>query len=172
MADMQTAISRIINDWEKEITMQTEQTTKQDKRVTTGVSQTTFDYVKNNPGKTKAVVISELDAKGFKPASTTTLLSAMIRQKKIIVDINGGLRAASDKYTPVKSIPAKRKQMAAPALKQAKIEVVTPQGLAALYVPPTRETTKPTALTAQDVLDTLNVKEAYDLYLALAKMFA
>jgi hypothetical protein len=171
MADMQTAISRIINDWEKEITMQTEQTTKQDKRVTTGVSQTTFDYVKNNPGKTKAVVISELDAKGFKPASTTTLLSAMIRQKKIIVDINGGLRAAADKYTPVKSIPAKRKQMAAP--RQKPVEHVAPsQGLAALYVPPTRETTKPTALTAQDVLDTLNVKEAYDLYLALAKMFA
>lgn len=176
MPDMQTALSKVINDWEKETTMndtQTEQAPKQDKRITTGVSHATFDHVKRNPGKTKAVVVRELDEQGFKPTSTTTLLSAMIRQKKIIVDVDGKLRAASDSYTPVKYMPVKRKQKAAPALKQAKIEAVTPQGLAALYVQPTAAPApKPTTINAQYVMETLNVKEAYELFLALSKMFA
>jgi hypothetical protein len=167
MPDMKTALSKVINEWDKDAPDAPEY--KQDGRTTTGVSQATFEYVRRNPGKTKAVAIRELDAQGYKPTSTTTLISAMVRQKQIIVDTDGGLRTATNHYTPVKYVPSKKaaKPVLVPAPKQVKEEA--PQGLAALYVQPSAT---PAPTTAQQVLETLNVKEAYELYQALAKMFA
>ena len=174
MADMKTALSKVINEWDKDAPAPMEY--KQDGRTTTGVSQATFEYVRRNPGKTKAVAIRDLEVQGYKPTSTTTLLSAMVRQKQILVDTDGKLRTAADRYTPVKYVPSsKAAKPVKPAPKQVKEEA--PQGLAALYVQPTAEperaaVPKPTPTTAQQVLETLNVKEAYELFLALAKMFA
>ena len=180
MADMKTALSKVINEWEKDIP--DAPAYKQDGRTTTGVSQATFEYVRRNPGKTKAVAIRDLEVQGYKPTSTTTLLSAMVRQKQILVDTDGKLRTAADHYTPVKYVPSsKAAKPVKPAPKFVPIAHVapaeTPQGLAALYVQPTAEperaaVPKPTPTTAQQVLETLNVKEAFELYLALAKMFA
>ena len=173
MADMKTALSKVISQWDTDAPEPTEY--KQDGRTTTGVSQATFEYVRRNPGKTKAVAVRELEAQGYKPTSTVTLLSAMVRQKQILVDTDGKLRTAADHYVPVKYIPSKKAakpvKVAKPAPQQVNEDA--PQGLAALYVPPTpapAPIAPPT--TAQQVLETLNVKEAYELYLALAKMFA
>lgn len=176
MADMKTALSKVISQWDTDAPDAPAPTEyKPDKRTTTGVSQATFDYVKRNPGKTKAVAIKELEQQGYKPTSTTTLLSSMIRQGHITLDAKGGLSAAIEHYTPVKYVPndrvAKPVKVAKPARQQVNEDA--PQGLAALYVPPTpapAPIAPPT--TAQQVLETLNVKEAYELYLALAKMFA
>lgn len=194
MPDLKTELNKVINGWEKETNMNAKHAIqdvpasteyKKDGRTTTGVSQATFDYVKRNPGKTKAVAIQELEQQGYKPTSTTTLLSSMIRQGHMTLDTNGGLHAAIEHYTPVKYVPsktpAKPVKVSKPAPVQAKEE--SPQGLAALYVQPTpapvqtwttapTPALEPTHLTAQQVLSTLNVKEAYELYLALAKMFA
>lgn len=165
MPDMKTALSKVINQWDTDTPDAPAYTP--DKRTTTGVSHATFEYVRRNPGKTKAVAVRELEAQGYKPTSTVTLLSAMVRQKQIIVDLNGGMRTAADHYVPVKYVPSKKaaKPVLVPAPKQVKEEA--PQGLAALYVQPSAPPT-----TAQQVLETLNVKEAYELYQALAKMFA
>jgi hypothetical protein len=170
MGDMQTALSKVISDWEADTPDNIATTEpKQDKRVTTGVSQATFDYVRGNPGIAKATAIHDLQKQGYKSTSTTTLLSAMIRQKQIIVDTNGGMRTATDHYTPVQYVANKER-----APRQAKVDS-TPQGLAALYAQPTPvpETTPvpPPPLTAQKVLETLNVKEAFALYRELQKMF-
>lgn len=181
MPDMKTALSKVISEWEKDTPAAPAPapTYKRDGRTTTGVSQATFEYVRSNPGVTKATAIQDLNKQGFKPTSTTTLLSAMVRQKQVIVDTDGGLRTASDHYVPVKYVPsskaAKPVKPVKPAPKQVKEE--TPQGLAALYVQPTAEpervaAPKPVPTTAQQVLETLNVKEAFALYLALAEMFA
>lgn len=184
MADMKTALSKVINEWEKDTAPEAPASTeyKPDGRTTTGVSQATFDYVKRNPGKTKAVAVRELEQQGYKPTSTTTLISAMVRQNQIVIDDKGGLRAIREQYTPVKYIPSKKVKKAMKAAKPAPMQQGkegVEQGLAALYVPPTPAPVQtwvaapePTHLTAQQVLSTLNVKEAYELYLALAKMFA
>lgn len=175
MPDMKTALSKVINEWEKDTTPTPAPAStgnKPDGRTTTGVSHATFDYVKRNPGKTKAVAIKELEQQGYKPTSTTTLLSAMVRQKQVTVDRNGGMYITIDKYVPVKNVTGLKKA-AKPAPLQVKEDA--PQGLAALYaqpIPAPVATPVATPTTAQQVLETLNVKEAYELYLALAKMFA
>ena len=171
MPDMKTALSKVINEWEKEEkTMSTPQPTT---TITVGVSQATYQYVKDHPGTTKAKAIEALDDKGFKPTSTTTLLSSMIRSGQIVVDSHGGMRVTLDRYTPIKTqakaVPKEKpKAKPIPALREAM------QGIAALGVQatpaPTLET-RGTKLTAKQVLETLNVQEAYELYKELDKMF-
>jgi hypothetical protein len=176
MTDMKTALTKVINEWDKDAPDAPAPAYKQDGRTTTGVSQATFGYVHNNPGITKATAIHDLNKQGYKPTSTTTLLSAMVRQKQIVVDSHGGMRTATDHYTPVKYVPSSKAakpvkpvKLVKPAPKQD--TAPAPQGLAALYVQPS-VLPSATPTTAQQVLETLNVKEAYELYLALAKMFA
>lgn len=179
MPDMKTALSKVINEWEKDTAPEAPASTeyKKDGRTTTGVSQATFDYVKRNPGKTKAVAVRELEQQGYKPTSTTTLLSSMIRQRHMTLDTNGGLHAAIAHYTPVKHVPSNKPAKPVKAAKPTPVQAkeAAPQGLAALYAQPTPAlipAPEPTHLTAKQVMETLNVKEAYELYLALAKMFA
>lgn len=183
MADMKTALSKVINEWDNATPDAPAATPiKKDGRITTGVSQATFDFIKNNPGKTKAVAIRELEEQGYKPTSTTTLISAMVRQGQVVVDDSGHLTAKRGYYTPVKYIPSKKTAKAAKVAKPAPMQQVreeTPQGLAALYVQPTPAPVQTTApapttapmMTAKQVLETLSVKEAFALYRELQSMF-
>lgn len=163
MPDMQTALSKVINSWEQEVDAANAP------QVTTGVSQATHQYVKDNPGTTKSEAIKELDKLGYKPTSTTTLLSAMIRTKQITVNVNGGMYIVHEHYKPIqanKKKPAPKEKVIKP-LEQA-------QGIAALGVqatPAPTPTAPSTKLTAKQVLETLNVQEAYELYKELDKMF-
>jgi len=162
MPDMQTALSKVINSWEQEVDAANAP------QVTTGVSQATHQYVKDNPGITKSEAIKELDKLGYKPSSTTTLLSAMIRTKQITVNVNGGMYIVHEHYKPIqankKTAP---KEKVIKPLEQA-------QGIAALGVqatPAPTPTASPTKLTAKQVLETLNVQEAFALYKELSAMF-
>ena len=122
MADIQTALSQAINEWEQAVDAQITPANQ----APMGVSQATFEFIMNNPGKFKRVVIRELEAQGYKPSSTTTLISAMVRQNKVHMDIDKRLTAIAKSYTPVQ---ARSKQ-------QAKTKPVNPvkQGIAALPI--------------------------------------
>jgi len=157
MPDMQTALSKVISSWEQEVDAANAP------QVTTGVSQATHQYVKENPGITKSEAIKELKKLGYKPSSTTTLLSAMIRNKQITLSVNGGMHIANEHYTPIRTKVEKAK----PKVTQMPAEQA--RGIAALSIPTTQAT--PTRLTAKQVLETLNVQEAYELYKELDKMF-
>lgn len=172
MPDMQTELSKVINSWEKETDMNEK---RSGAPITTGVSHATYNYVKNHPGVTKAKAIEILNIQGYKPTSTTTLLAAMIRNKQIIVDLKGGMTVAKDTYEPIKTqVRAKPKPVQVRNAKPVQ-EVASPveqaQGIAALTaLAPTPET-RGTTLTAQHILRTLNVQEAFALYKELAAMF-
>jgi len=174
MPDMKTALSKVINQWEQETDMQsTTPTTTSNKGgapATVGVSQATYQYVKDHPNVTKYDAIKALDAKGYKPTSTTTLLASMIRSGQIVLDSHGGMRVTLDHYTPIKT-QAKAKPKAKPADTPVRDQA---QGIAALQILPTQAPvpeTRGNKLTAKQVLETLNVQEAYELYKELDKMF-
>jgi uncharacterized protein YigE (DUF2233 family) len=163
MPDMQTALSKVISSWEQEVDAANAP------QVTTGVSQATHQYVKDNPGMTKSEAIKELEKLGYKPSSTTTLLSAMIRNKQITLSVNGGMYIANEHYTPIRTQVKKAEEKSAPKPKVTQMPAEQAQGIAALSIPTTQAT--PTRLTAKQVLETLNVQEAYELYKELDKMF-
>lgn len=80
-------------------------------KTTNNVTRETFDFVRNNPGYSRTTAAEMLAAKGFKKASTSSLLGQMIKQG-LLREKDGGVFANQTEYTPLKT--SKRKQ-AAPA---------------------------------------------------------
>jgi hypothetical protein len=69
--------------------------------ITNNVTRSTFNYVRDNPGCTRKSAIEALDAQGFKQASTTSLLSVMVRQRLFREAPDGTLYANVAEYTPL-----------------------------------------------------------------------
>jgi hypothetical protein len=122
MADIQTALSQAINEWEQQGGTQNTPA----KPAPVGVSQATFDFIKNHPAITKSAAIQALKELGYKPSSTTTLISAMVRQGLVHITASKRLNAIAKSYTPIQA--GKRLK--------AKAETASPvkQGIAALPI--------------------------------------
>ena len=141
MPDMQTELSKVINGWDNNVSN------------TMNISQTTFHYIKEHPGCTSVSAVKELEKMGLKPASTVSLISAMVRQNQVRKDANRKLYPIASAYTPLKQSNAKKARLT-PKPK----EVPTPeaQGIAALYVPPK-------AFDAAALIDSLTLRQALEL---------
>ena len=141
MPDMQTELSKVINGWENGTPS------------AMNISQTTFHYIKEHPGCTTVSAVKELEKMGLKPASTVSLISAMVRQNQVRKDANRKLYPIASAYTPLKQSNAKKARLT-PKPK----EVPTPevQGIAALYVPPK-------AFDAAALIDSLTLRQALEL---------
>lgn len=138
MPDMQTALSKILNEWDKPIEeinqpenqMETTQAPTEGKtlfRTTNNVTRATFNFIRDNPGHTRRGVIDKLETFGYKEGSTTSLITQMLNQRLIRKDENGGLHANFPEYTPLKSSLKKlmaeknpRKPRVVKAVKEAK----------------------------------------------------
>ena len=108
MADIKTALARVINEWEGKADNaapqpQATQPTETAKpkahlfKATNGVTQATFDLVKANPGITRSQAYRALEQKGYKPSSTASLLTAFIRQGQMELT-DGKLFTTSNEY--------------------------------------------------------------------------
>jgi hypothetical protein len=139
------------------------------------VSKHTFNYVRAHPYTTKAEAVEALAKEGYNRASTTSLLSHMVRQRLVSSDANGKLTAIVKAYTPLKATPkvVGRKPTVQPARtehKQVRITVngedLAPRsgGIPMLVKPAL-------AASVKDMLDKISVNEARALYLELKSMF-
>jgi len=72
-------------------------------RTTVGVSQASFNYIRDNPYMTTMQAADELEKKGFKRGSTISLLSQMVRQGMMSKDKDGKLTALVKEFRPLKS---------------------------------------------------------------------
>lgn len=210
MPDMKTALEKIIDDWtndeaslstkpnqptqpttEKQTDMQNATTSTGRKLFTetTGTTRATFDYIKRNPYVTTVDAVKGLELMGYNPASTTSLISQMVKQALFSRDKDGRLTALVKEYRPLKSATALRTKAEGkraytrrenPVMQPAPSK--TPEGIAALNAPVaqptpptapqhTRTTDEAPLLTAEQVLKTLSVKEAHALYRELQTMF-
>ena len=97
MTDIKTALSQALNEWE---TPKTEGTHLF--KTTNNVTRSTFNTVRDNPGCTRKVILALLETKGFKLASTTSILSQMIKQRLIREEDDGTLHANFKDYVPLK----------------------------------------------------------------------
>ena len=144
---------------------------------TLSISESTFNYVRDNPYTTKKEAVIALTNAGYNPSSTTSLLSCMVRQKQISQDHLGKLTAIVKKYIPLKATPkykpTKRVVLThTPAFNGVDIDVPKhvakakdTGGIAAL------QATTPVAANIKTLLDTISVNEARALYLELKTMF-
>ncbi len=147
--------------------------------VTNNVTRATFEHVRDNPGQTRIAVADALEARGYKRTSVSALLRHMLLQG-LIRENGGGLFAAQAEYTPIKTSLLKQarekhikkkpgRKAAAPSPAPAPAQ--KPAGIAALPnttpLPPGMRFTA----TATELLDTLSITQARELYDELRKIF-
>lgn len=126
------------------------------------VSEATFNAVRDNPGLNKTKICAVLEQQGYKPASTTSLLSAMMRYG-IVVEEDGGLRAIGDTYkTRVAFNPRLKQKVAKVRVKVAKVEAPTPAP---------RTTIITTNFDVGSIIKNLTIYQAKDLRDALNNLF-
>lgn len=126
------------------------------------VSEATFNAVRDNPGLTKVKVCAVLEKQGYKPASTTSLLSAMMRYG-IVVEEDGGLRAIGDTY--------KTRVAFNPRLKQKQGKVKTKVAKVKAPTPAPRTATLTTNFDVDRIIKNLTIYQAKELRDALNNLF-
>lgn len=121
--------------------------------VTNNVSRTTFNYIRDNAGVTRAEATIALEHAGFNSGSVTSLIGQMLKNR-LIRNENDGLYANQKEYTPLKQLT--------PAYTHTKKRVYAPE----MLVQPAL-----VAWSAEAVIDKLSVKQAMAVYGELRKIF-
>jgi hypothetical protein len=118
-----------------------------------------------------------LEAKGFKKASTTSLLSQMLRQGHIWADSSGCLRPNQTEYRPLKAVTTLKNK--AKKVKTSKVitsrepskealaaaaEAMGSIGMNGLIDRPVRN-------KIEDILDNISLSDAHELYCKLHQYF-
>jgi hypothetical protein len=161
MPDLQTAMQKILQSWEQPETTETTKETTVFKP-TTNTSRASFELVRDNPGNSKKECIRLLGLKGFKPSSTSSLLSQMVRQGLIWVDSSGGLHPNSKDYRPLKAVKVFK-------AKKAKTSKLRTSEEVELQNP--RLIDVPVRTNIEVILDTITLSEAHALYSKLHVYF-
>lgn len=179
MPDIQTALQSALKQWDepKEQIVQTQTAqTKPYFTVTNNVSRVTFEYVRDNSPKTNMEICNALEAQGYKRTSVSSLLSQMVIVGLLKRDDLGKYWALEPEYRSF-SINTYRKARAAG--KSSKRPKPVAQTRAMKNYLPKKEASAPVPQpevkvcnSVEDLLNTLTVAQARELFDRLKKMFA
>ena len=190
MADIKTALERVINEWEGKADNAAPQPQANKPgeapnskahlfKPINGVTQATFDLVKANPGITRSQAYRALEPQGYKASSTASLLTAFIRQGQMELT-DGKLFTTSNEYVPLKTGAAAKKKAAKVkriATKAAKAAPMVEAGIAALKNPqPLAQVMQRSAIittnfSVDNILKNLTIMQAKELRDALNNLF-
>lgn len=165
MPTIQEEMSKVLSEWEKptsepqptESKPMTAPKSTYPFAVSNNVCRVTFEYVKNHAGTTATQAATALVKRGYKHSSVTSLMAQMTRQGQMRKE---GFKyyVTQDEYAPLKStraVKATKKAVAGGIATLPKVKSV------AVAVKP----------TARDIVDTLTLREARELYNELYKYF-
>jgi hypothetical protein len=194
MADIQTALSRVLDEWEGKAdnaAPQPEATQPVKKNLfqpTNNVTRTTFEFVKANPGITRAEVNKFMAMRGFNEGSVASLITQFVRQNYMEI-VDNKLFALVNDYVPLKDSrkireeelkkakTAKRKAAAEARAAKAKATTTDHAGIAALKNPePLAQVTQRSAIittnfSVENVIKNLTIYQAKELRDALNNLF-
>jgi hypothetical protein len=137
---------------------------------TNNVTRSTFNMIRDNPSITKKEAVQKLTASNFNPASTSSLIAQMLKQR-LVRDEDGKLYANFSEYTPLKSGAnargkAAKKTKAVKAVAAPKAE----EGIAALQ-PQRRTAIITTNFDVDSIIKNLTIYQAKELRDALNNLF-
>jgi hypothetical protein len=168
MPDIASALRQALDSWEPPVDIPPPAPAKPYFTVTNNVTRVTFDYVRDNPGKTRIEVAKALEKQGYKPGSVSSLVGQMIKQG-LIRESAHLLYAMTNEYAPLKS-SKKVKALAAKPQEQQRKKVVLVSKRTGEVIPaaPVAEPTPVVkAWSPDDVIDKLTVHQAIALFKAL-----
>lgn len=163
MPDLKSELNKVLTEWN---TPEAQPATKPYFTVTNNVTRITFDYVRDNPGKTRKEIAVALEARGFKTSSVTSLLGQMVKQG-MLRESTGLLYVTTGEYAPLKSSKKMRAVAETPQAPQRKVVTITRR--AAPEAEPTPQINS--VWDAEVLLNTLSIKQARELYDELRKIF-
>jgi hypothetical protein len=148
-----------------------EESNKGKNLVTTNVSRATFNYVRDNPNKTKVEITNDLSRQGYNASSVSTLVSQMVRGDIAVADEEGRVSTMFKEYRPIKNGSAIIK-MKGKRVKKVSNKSGRPvkQGIAALKIQDAPAIPKPTHtqtasnFDADKLLSTLSFKDVLVLH--------
>jgi len=149
MPDLKSELSKVLNSWEEQ------PVTTGGRRVTTNSTRLTFNYVRDNPGVTRAEAVKALLKLGVKESSSTSLITVMLARGNLRMTAGNALFAAQAEYAPMPK--PKKPKTAGPVAK-------TPE-------PVVEAVQINSAWDAETLLDNLSIKQARALYDELRKIF-
>jgi len=155
MTLLKEKLEAAIAEWE-------EPESKQLFRVTNNVTRATFNMVRDNPGITRKEAVEKLHPMGYKPGSTATLISQMIRQRLIRIE-GDELHANFPEYTPLKA-GLRSQPKAAKKAKKAKVKVEAP-------APAPRTAIITTNYNVDNIIKNLTIYQAKELRDTLNNLF-
>jgi hypothetical protein len=177
MPDIQTEMQKILQAWEQpETTQQPTETSMF--TTTTNTSRATFEIVRDQPYKTKSHYVNQLEQKGFKKSSTSSLLAQMVRQKHISVDDMGLMHANQNEYRPLKSTTTLKKGKKAKTYKvitsgmpqpSEKALAMAAEAMGSVGI--NRLIDRPVRNKVEDILDDISLSDAHELYRKLHVYF-
>lgn len=153
MSTMQTELQRVFADNLKKLN---------GFQPTNNVTRATFNYVRDNPGCTRAQATDALSAKGYKLTSTASLLSALTKQRQLRVLEDGKMYANLTEYAPLKVTSSKKSK------KAKKVQEVDFADIERRVVAQV-QSSKPDDM--DKYIDTLNVRQAKVLMEKLKAIF-
>jgi len=181
MADLQTALATALKEWEPETsTQESKQMETKQKNVfkpTNNVTRETFNFIKAHYGCTSTQVKDAMVERGYKKSSVHSLITQMVRNKLVIRGLDGRLATVVPEYVPIKNRKptAKKTKVKLTKTKEGFVDKITKPVETAPKVGTTsvKPETKPAPnqLTAQYVMDNINLYEAKALFKILRMVF-
>ncbi len=132
---------------------------------TNNVSRETFNYIRDNPGLTRSQVGGLMEKRGFNKASVISLLTQFIKQGMVRLS-NGGMIVNQPEYTPIKTPKAKKPSKDVLPKPQKKVTKVTAPVPSTVYI------SSVNTQSARDLLATMSIVQAREVYDELKKIFA
>ncbi len=169
MPDIASALRQALDSWEPPVPIPPPAPAKPYFTVTNNVTRVTFDYVRDNPGKTRVEVAKDLEKQGYKSGSVSSLLGQMIQQGLMRENAHL-LYTTTNEYTPIKSSKVRKEMAAKPQERRQykRVKLVNTRTGEVLNPTPVAEPTPaPKEWSPNDVIDTLTVHQAIALFKAL-----
>ena len=170
MSALKEKLEAAINAWE-ESHVQQEKQMEQPKdhlfKTTNNVTRATFNAVRDTPGCTRKTILFGLEHHGYKLASTTSILSQMIKQRLVREESDGKLYANFTEYVPLKATSKVKVKAKVKAVKAVKAEA----GIAALQPQAPRSAIITTNFDVDSILKNLTIMQAKALRDALNNLF-
>jgi hypothetical protein len=168
MPDIASALQKALNEWEPTVDIPPPAPAKAYFTVTNNVTRVTFNYVRDNPGKTRVEVAKDLEKQGYKPGSVSSLIGQMIKQG-LIRESAQLLYVTANEYAPLKGSKVVKALAAKPQEQQRKKVVLVSKrtGEAIPAAPVAEPTPVVKEWSPNDVIDKLTVHQAIALFKAL-----
>jgi hypothetical protein len=166
MTDIKTALSQALNEWEEPKAS----TGVKDYlfKTTNNVTRSTFNAVRDTPGCTRKAILFGLAVQGYKLASTTSILSQMIKQRLIREEDDGKLYANFKEYVPLRSTSKPKAKPVKKAKPQAKVQPQT-KPIEAAPQPQARQERR--VIDIEEWLNEVPLMQARMVYMRLKTIF-